>query len=387
MIFKSSYPNIDIPDVGVYQFVTSNPNKISDNKAIFIDGITEKKVTFAIFSHNVVDYPIAAFGAIAAGGIVTSSSPLSREYELTFNLIDSGASMIFVHPNYLDVVVKAAEDAKIPKSKIFLLGEEVGGFQSYCSLIGDHEIEPISYTSEEVRTTIAFLGSSSGTTGKPKGIELTHKNVVAAVMHLAAAEYTVGNIFMGMMPFYYMYGMVIIVISAVFLGDSTIVIPRFELGLFCSCIQKYKISYAHASLPIVLELIKNPIAKNYDISNLKMVFSTGAPLSILTSKKFYDIHKIPIKQGYGLTETSLLAINKSDNIVAGSVGVLIPNIEAKVVSEEGLELGYNERGELWVRGPTLSKGYLNNEEATKASFDKDGFFHTGDLVFVDDNSN
>ncbi|CAG8780282.1 22491_t:CDS:10 [Dentiscutata erythropus] len=412
MIFKSKYSDIDIPGVGVYQYGTSNPNGIPDDKAILIDGLTDKKVTFGELKSNSkklaaglqtigfkrgdVDYHAVVFGAIAAGGIVSPANPLYKVGELTFQLIDSGASIIFAHPNYLSTVVKAAEEANIPKSKIFLFEEEeVDGFQPYCSLIGDHVIEPVSYTPEEARMTTAFLCYSSGTVGKPKGVETTHTNIVANVAQLAAVKDSgTEDIFMGVLPFFHIYELNLLVFLTVIVGGSTIVIPKFDIEKFCYCIEKYKINYAHVAPPIVLSLAKNPAIKRYNISSLRMLISAAAPLGKESSKEFSKILKIPIKQGYGLTEMSPAThLCSSDNIVTfhihnnsiGSIGCLLPNVEAKLVSVEGLKLGPNE-GEICVRGPNVMKGYLNNDEATKASFDEDGFFHTEDIARVDENN-
>ncbi|KAF0510189.1 acetyl-CoA synthetase-like protein [Gigaspora margarita] len=168
---------------------------------------------------------------------------------------------------------------------------------------------------------------------------------------------------------------------------TTVVIPKFDIKNFYSCIQKYKISFIHGVPPIVLALAKYPDLKYYDISSLRMILSAAAPLGKESSEEFHKILKIPIKQGSGLTETSLVInLSSSDNIVAGSVGDLVPNVEAKIVPVKGLELGPTE-GEICVRGPNIMKSYLNNDEATKDSFDEAEFFHTGDIARVDDNCN
>ncbi|KAF0510187.1 acetyl-CoA synthetase-like protein [Gigaspora margarita] len=313
MIFKSKYPDIDIPGVGVYHYGTSNQNGISDDKVIVIDGITDKKITFGelksnskklaaglqtigfkrgdvlmICSHNQLDYYTVIYGAIAAGGIIFPSNPWYKVDELAIQLIDSRTSIIFAHPDYLSTVVKAAEKANISKSKIFLFEErEIDGFQPYCSLISDHEIEPVSYTPEEARTTVAFIWYSSGTVGKPMGVEITHTNIVANVAQISTVDDSgKDDIFIGV------------------LGGSTVVIPKFYLKNFCSCIQKYKISYVHVVPPIVVALAKYPDLKYYDISSLRMILSAAAPLGKESSEEFYKILKVPIKQGYGLTETS-----------------------------------------------------------------------------------
>jgi acyl-coenzyme A synthetase/AMP-(fatty) acid ligase len=141
--------------------------------------------------------------------------------------------------------------------------------------------------------------------------------------------------------------------------------------------------------PIVLLLVKSPKAKEYDLSSLQLLITGAAPLSKELSESFYDVHKIKIKQGYGLTETSPVThLGITEDIVPGSCGVLLPNIECKLISEDGQEVvGYNTNGELCVRGPNIMKGYLHNKEATDAVFDQDGYFHTGDIANVDENGN
>ncbi|GBC08165.1 hypothetical protein RclHR1_07940004 [Rhizophagus clarus] len=203
---QSNFPDIDFKEIGIYQFITSNPYGIDDDKAIFIDGLTDKKLTFgqlkanskklafslknkikfkrgdvlAIYSPNHIDYPVAIFGTIAAGGIVTPVNPEYTSEELASQLIDCGASVIISHPNYLDKSIKAASAANIHESKIFLFDEnEIGEFQPFLSLFSNQEIKPEEYTPEETKSITAYLCYSSGTTGKNKGVETTHFNMIS----------------------------------------------------------------------------------------------------------------------------------------------------------------------------------------------------------------
>ncbi|RHZ89788.1 hypothetical protein Glove_10g11 [Diversispora epigaea] len=420
MIFKSKIPDIDIPTTGIYQFVTNNPNKVPDDKVMFFDGTTDKKLTFgelkrntktfaaglidkfnfkrgdvlAIVSPNDVDYPVVIFGAIAAGGKVTLVNPLFTVNEFEYQFSDSNSSIIVVHPNILPAVKEAAQRLKIPKSHILLFGDkEIDGFQPFStSLISNNEEEfkPIEYTFEEAKSTTAYLCYSSGTTGKQKGVETTHTNMVSNIIQIHSFETILDSDskLMGVLPFFHIYGLSVLIHYVLHLGATTVVLPRFDLSTFCRLIQEHKINYAHIVPPIVLLLVKSPIVKDYDISSLQMVVVAAAPLSKELTIKFHESTKIPIKQGYGLTETSPVVTLGNDNVmVPGSAGELVPNMEAKLISTDKKELGYNEPGELCVRGPNVMKGYLNNEEMTKISFDKDGFYLTGDVVFVDEQEN
>ncbi|RIB21632.1 hypothetical protein C2G38_1999103, partial [Gigaspora rosea] len=416
MIFKSKYPDIKIPQVGIYQYVTSNPNKIPDDKVIYMDGVTGRSYTFgefkheskkfaaglqdqlefkrgdvlAIFSPNQVDYPIAVLGTIAAGGKVTTINPKYEVTDLSYQLTDSGASVLIVHPEILEVAIEASINVKIPASRVLLFGDkEIKGYKPYRSvLINDREIEPIYYTPEEAKSTTAYLIYSSGTTGKPKGIEITHTNMTVRLTQTPIVENNLGpySIIMGTGGLCHITGMDRIIHTTLIRGAPTIIHSNSSAETICELIQKFKITYIYTDPTIILKLVNDPLAQQYDLSSVDMVLCGAAPLRDKLERKFYEMFKIPILQGYGLTETGAITICP-DTSVTGSVGILTPNMKAKILSDNGHELGYNDPGELWIHCPSTMKGYLNNKEATDAAFGKDGFFCTGDIVSVDEQGN
>ncbi|KAF0464765.1 acetyl-CoA synthetase-like protein [Gigaspora margarita] len=415
MIFKSKFPNIKIPQIGIYQYVTSNPSKIPDDKVIYVDGTTDKSYTFgevkheskkfaaglqdklefkhgdvlAIFSPSQVDYPIVLLGTIAAGGKVTTVNPKYESTESSHQLIDSNASVLIVYPEILEVAIEASIKAKIPTSRVLLFGDkEINGYLPYCSIIIDErEIEPIHYFPEEAKSTTAYLLYSSGTTGVGKGIELTHTNITVNLAQQICADCELGpqSIIMGVTEFCHSYALIDVLHATLIRGTTTIVHPSFSVKTFCESIQKYKINRIYVIPSIILEMVNDPLAQQFDLSSVDMILSTTAPLSDKLERKFYEVYKIPILQTYGLTETSLVLQqpDTTKNAVQGFSGILVPNMKAKILSEDGRELGYNEPGELWIHGPNIMKGYLNNKEDTDSAFDIDGFFYTGDIVSID----
>ncbi|CAG8821982.1 20943_t:CDS:2, partial [Cetraspora pellucida] len=267
-------------------------------------------------------------------------------------------------------------------------------------LIKEHEIEPVTYTPKETISTTVYMLYSSGTTGKQKGVEITHRNLVASLVQFREFEKDISShsILMGVMPFSHVYALICVVHIALIRGATTVILPNFDVKTFCSCIQKYKLNYIHATPPIILTLVKDPIAKTYDLSSVKVIVSAAAPLGNELERVFFNIFNIPIKQAYGknnnnkqvdyrLTEITISHYSDSNNMVSGSCGLLMPNMSAKILSNDGHELGPNNPGELCIRGPTAMKGYLKNKDATDAIFDKDGFLHTGDIAYVDNQGN
>ncbi|CAJ0751326.1 23137_t:CDS:2 [Entrophospora sp. SA101] len=420
VIFKSKLPDLKIPYVDVYHHVTSNPNSIPDTKPIFIDGLTNEKITFgefksytrkvasglksigfkpgevlAIVSLNHIHYPIALFGVIASGGIVTLANSGYKAHELTHQLSDSRASVIIAHPLLLPTVLEAAKNVKIPTSRIFVFDEKEdleNGIKPFTSLYKDDDDSAIiHYTTEEkVKSTTAYLCYSSGTTGRQKGVETTHYNMIANLEQVYHFEkFTPDLVFLGILPLFHIYALNITLHQVAYSGASAILLSKFDINSFCQTIQDYKINLGYIVPPILLQLVKNPVVDKYDLSSLKFIVSGAAPLSKELSKMFNDkFKKIPLKQGYGLTETTpVLTLGKTDDVVIGSSGIIIANVEIKFIDENGKELGVNEEGEICARGPNIMKGYLNNEKATKECMDKDGFFHTGDLGYIDENGN
>ncbi|CAG8772535.1 10276_t:CDS:10 [Cetraspora pellucida] len=393
MIFESKYPDIKIPQTGVYQYVTSNPEQIPDEKPIFIDGVTGKSCTYGEFKHDSKKF--AAGLQDKLGGKVTTANPKFIETELLHQLKDSGASVLIVHPEFIDSAIEVSINAGIPSYNIFLFGDnEVKGYKPYRSvLIGDREIEPVTYTPEEAKSTTAYLLYSSGTTGKQKGIELTHTNINVNLAQLLGTDCFLGSqsIMMGILPFCHIFALTAIIHGTFIYSTTSIVLPCFNVKTFCEAIQNYKINYIHGVPPIINKLVDDPVVQDFDLSSVEMIVSGAAPLSDKLVKKFYEMFNIPILQSYGLTEAALVlhysGTKNSKIAVPGSIGTLIPNVKAKIISEDGHELGYDEPGELYIQGPNVMKGYLNNKEATDAVFDKDGFFITGDIVYVDEQGN
>ncbi|RIB22584.1 hypothetical protein C2G38_2173576 [Gigaspora rosea] len=401
MIFKSKYPDIEIPQVGIYQYVTSNPNKIPDDKVIYVDRVTDRSYTFgefkheskkfaaglqdklefkrgdvlAIFSFNQyfvkIDYPNVVLGAIAAGGKVTTANPKYEATELSSHLSDSGASVLIVHPEILEVAIEASINANILTSRVLLFGDiEINGHKPYRSvLINDREIEPIYYTPEEAKSTTAYILYSSGTTGKPKGIEITHTSMAVRSAQEISVQSNLG-------PHSINMGVLVGHLEIPFEGATTIICSNFSVKSICESIQKFKIDHFYTAPPIILNLINDPLVQQFNLSSVDAIICTGAPLRDQLEKKFYDMFKIPILQGYGLTEMGEVT-ECSDTIestIPGSVGILFPNMKAKILSDDGRELGCNEPGELWIHSP----------KTTDAVIDTDGFFNTGDIVSVDE---
>ncbi|CAO3658670.1 unnamed protein product [Umbelopsis vinacea] len=420
MPFKSKFPDITVPeqhaDILSLLFESTDYPKAKDYPMI-IDGITGEIITFgrlielvekitaglqdvldfkpgetlAIFSPNQIDYSAVMFAAVAAGGTATFGNPAFNHTELETLLMESDASVLICHRDNVPVALKAAKNVGIPRKKILVFGNEVvNGVQPYTSaLVRERRAKHIKYTPQEAKTKTAYLPSSSGTTGKLKGVMLTHSNITSNILQFTQIELKGINPkeerIVGVVPFYHVFGLTCINQAPLYWGITVVVLPRFELISFCTAIQSHRITIGILVPPILILLAKHPEVAKYDFSSLREILCGAAPLSGELSNSVKQRLGTVVKQGYGLSETSPVAIiEETDDVVEGCVGILTPNMEAKIVDEQGNELGNNNRGELWLRGPNIMAGYLKQKEATAETIDSEGYLHTGDLAVRDD---
>ena len=234
---------------------------------------------------------------------------------------------------------------------------------------------------------MVVLPYSSGTTGFPKGVMLTHKNLVANVEQLGA-QTPVGEdeICYAVLPFFHIYGMQVLMNYMLTRGATVVTVPRFDLPQMLELTQEHKITRLFLVPPIVLALAKHPLVDKYDLSSVRQLFSGAAPLGGDIAEAAAKRLGCAVGQGYGMTELSPVSHSIRDgDYKPSSVGTVVPSTQARVVDpESGQDCDRGKPGEIWVRGPQVMKGYLNNAEATAATIDQDGWLHTGDIGFVDD---
>jgi acyl-CoA synthetase (AMP-forming)/AMP-acid ligase II len=406
MIFRSPFPEVSIPDVALDRYVFGNVERLADRPAL-IEGPTGRTLTYAqlydsvrraasslarrglkkgdvlaVFSPNAPEYAVALHAAIMIGGVVTTINPLCTEEEVGKQLADSGAKYLVTVPALLDKVQLAARNARV--REVFVCGEAEGATPFASLLEGDGDVPDVDINPREDLTALPY---SSGTTGVCKGVMLTHRNVVANMAQLKGAGYEWGQeTLVCVLPMFHIYGLVVILSLGLECGATVVTLPRFDLEQFLKALQDYRVTLAHVVPPVVLALAKHPLVDSYDLSSLRLIFSGAAPLGADLTRRCTERLGCEVVQGYGMTEASPAThVSPQGNIKPGSVGVCVPNTECKLVSvETGEELGVGERGEICVRGPQVMKGYLNCPEATALTIDADGWLHTGDIGYADE---
>ncbi|MEX2314563.1 MAG: AMP-binding protein, partial [Thermomicrobiales bacterium] len=338
----------------------------------------------AIYAPNMPEYAIAFHAVISIGGIVSPANPLLTAGELVTQLLDANATYLLTVPGLLDAAGLAARGAGIPDSRVYVIGE-ADGFTSFAAL-AVHDVDPPEVAIDP-RQDLAVLPYSSGTTGLPKGVMLTHHNLVAHDYQIETGDVIKsGDVVIAVLPFFHIYGMSVIMNAGLSRGGVIVTMPRFDLAQFLQIIQDHRVTRAFLVPPIVLALAKHPIVDDYDLSSLQVIFCGAAPLSADLSHAAATRLGCVIKQGYGMTETSPVThLTPDDRVKDGKIGVLASSTEAMIIDIETLEpLGPNQNGELWVRGPQVMRGYLNRPEATAVTIVDGGWLRTGDIASVDE---
>ena len=311
----------------------------------------------------------------------TTINPLYTAEELAHQLNDAGARYLLTIPDFVDKALEAAANSNV--EEVFVLGE-ADGATPFSDLMADG---PAPTATFDPTDTVA-LPYSSGTTGRNKGVMLSHRNLVANIQQCGPAlDVGPDDVVIAVLPFFHIYGMQVIMNMAVSQGATIITMPRFDMEQFLGLVDRHSVTIAYLVPPIVLGLAKLPIVDDYDVSSLRLIMSGAAPLGGELQQACADRLGCTVMQGYGLTETSPVTHvvpPAASDPKPGSIGPCLPQVECRIVDPAtGDDVAQGEPGELWMRGPNIMKGYLNNPDATTASIDPDGWFHSGDLATVD----
>ena len=280
---------------------------------------------------------------------------------------------------FLETATAAIVDSAV--KEVYVIGD-ADGYASIGVLAGTPLADQVPVDLDDV----VVLPYSSGTTGLAKGVMLTHRNLVSNIEQaLAVLTMHEDDAFVAVLPFFHIYGMQVLMNFGLRSGATIVTMPRFDLELFLRLHQEHQLTCAFVAPPMVVALAKHPIVDNYDLSTLRWVLSAAAPLSADLAIECGQRLGCDVVQGYGMTELSPVShITPPGMFKPGSVGITVPNTEVKIVDPvTELPLGVDQDGEVWVRGPQVMKGYLNNEAATKSTIDDDGWLHTGDIGHID----
>lgn len=358
----------------------------------------EPQQTLSLFSRNTIWYPVTLFAAVRAGAIVSGASPAYNVEEMTYALRTARARFIATHPTSIGVAAEAAANVGIPKAHIFLLEGDLDGYTTVRDLIrlgesygaqGQVPVCPVP-AGKQNKDVCAFLSFSSGTTGLPKAVMISHQNVIAQALQMIPLTPPDHNKVLCVLPLFHITGIVHAVHLPVAINAEVIMLPAFTMPSMLATVAAHRIRELLLVPPLLIRLVRDPVVARYDLSCVRRFSCGAAPVSDEILALLRD--KFPgtgFKQGYGMTEScSCITAHplsaQGDFVRARTVGTIVPSTEVRLVRADGREAGVGEPGEILARGPQVVMGYLGNERATAETFDAEGFLHTGDQGVIDE---
>lgn len=397
-IFTSPYPAVPATDLTiserVFQNLASRPNDVvltdgpsgrSMTAAAFMDQVKRMAGglaaagfgaghTIAIMAPNMPEYCVVFHAVAWGGGTITTLNPTYTAPEVAHQMRDAGAELLITIPDFLETAVAGAGDAPVIAI----------GTPEYEALFGDPITTQVSVDLDEFSVVLPY---SSGTTGLPKGVMLSHRNLVINVdQSIVAADFQAGEVTAAFLPFFHIYGMTVLMNIHLGGGGALVTMPRFDLPLFLQISQDYKAQRMWVVPPVALALAKHPLVDDYDLSALQEVFIAAAPSGADLSDAIAARLGCNALQGYGMTELSPVShVVPRSAPRSGAAGVTAPNTACRIVDiKTGQDLPAGEEGELWIKGPQVMQGYLNNPQATEQTITPDGWLRTGDIAKIDE---
>nr|XP_023889781.1 4-coumarate--CoA ligase 2-like [Quercus suber] len=416
-IFRSKLPDIYIPKhLPLHSYCFENISKVG-SKPCLINGSTGEVYTYydvdlisrkvasglnklgigqgdiiLILLPNTPEFVFVFLGASHLGATTTAANPFFTPAEIAKQAKGSNAKLIITQASYYDKVKDLAHENNV---KIMCIDSPPKGCLHFSELTqaNESQIPKVDISPDDV----VALPYSSGTTGLPKGVMLTHKGLVTSVAQQVDGEnpnlyFHSEDVILCVLPLFHIYSLNSVLLCGLRVGAAILIMQKFEIGSLLELIQKHKVSVMPIVPPIVLSISKSPDLHKYDLSSIRMLKSGGAPLGKeLEEAVRAKFPNAKFGQGYGMTEAGpvlsmCLAFAKEPfEVKSGACGTVVRNAEMKIVDPEtGASLPRNQRGEICIRGDQIMKGYVNDPEATARTIDKEGWLHTGDIGLIDD---
>ncbi|MGW0158052.1 4-coumarate--CoA ligase family protein [Mycobacterium sp. NPDC003323] len=425
MSIESPFPQVQIPTSSVYDYLFADIDPAVLDDVALLDTKSGTPTTYremigridafagalahrglgpgdvvGLLAPNSAAFAVAFHGILRAGVTATTINALFTAKDIAKQLTDSKAALLVTISALQPQAVEGAAAAGLPASAVVVLdgpGADSDGHPNAEDLLGP--AHPAPSVEFDPATHLAVLPYSSGTTGNPKGVMLTHRNLVSNVAQIRPLQkMTAGDRVLAVLPFFHIYGMTVLLNAALHARAQLVIMPSFDLTEFLANIAEQKCTHAFIAPPVAVALAKHPLIDEYDLSSLRGIMSGAAPLDEDLGQAVTARLGCPLVQGYGMSELSPVShITPFDGgqqalgvkAPVSACGWTVPNSQSKLIdpasgAEIGLpESGLSETGELWFKGPNVMAGYLNNEAATRQTIDADGFLHTGDLARVD----
>jgi acyl-CoA synthetase (AMP-forming)/AMP-acid ligase II len=409
MIIHSPYDDVELAQVPLHEFVLGGAAGRGDRAAI-IDGPAGRVLTYAQLAHRVrraatglvahglaqgdvlalcspnsPEFAVAYYAALAAGALVTTVNPLAPAGDIARQLTHCGARWLITTADLAQrSAAQAATAAAVRETFAFgAAGKGSGRPTPFAALTGTGHPDRLPAVSPNDNAVLLY---SSGTTGLPKGVLLSHRNLVANLCQVRAVHRPgPDDVVLNVLPLHHIFALQVTLSLGLAAGATMVTTPRFDLEGFCGLVQDYGVTRAEVVPPIVLALARHPAVTGYDLSSLRLITSAAAPLGAALATGCAQRLGCRIKQAYGMTELGgTHIVPDTGGGPPDSVGPLLPSAQARIVDcATGLDAGPGQPGELLIRTPAAMRGYLNNPEATAVTIDADGWLHTGDVAVAD----